>query len=280
MAVALGVLVAIAFGSGDFLGGRASMSASTVGVLLVSQVCAVVVAVVVAVMVGSRVAATDLMYGVCAGAVNIVGLGLLYRGLASGAMSVVAPVSAVVASLVPVAWGLANGERPPLFVLAGIGLEIGAAALISRGPEHIDGRVIGRALLTAVAAGCAFGSSLVLYAETSPSSGLWPVLAARVTAAVLVIALVLRLRRSTEFSLPAGTARGLALAAGALDVTAASLLLVALREGLIVVVAPVAALGPGFTVALAWVVLRERVSVLQRAGLAVALAGLVLVSSA
>ncbi len=279
MAVALGVLVAIAFGSGDFLGGRAAMSASTPGVLLVSQCCAAVGAVVVALAVGANVAIADLLYGVCAGAVNVVGLGLLYHGLARRTMSVVAPVAAVVASMVPVGWGLANGERPGLVVLVGVMLEIGAAALVAREPGRAPRGAMAEGIVTAVLAGCALGASLVLYAQTSSASGFWPVLTARVTAASLVIAFVWWLRRSREVRMPVGNARGLALGAGALDVTAASLLLLALREGLIVVVAPIAALAPGFTVVLAWALLGERLGVLQRVGLAIALCGLVLVSS-
>jgi drug/metabolite transporter (DMT)-like permease len=279
MAVALGVLVAIAFGSGDFVGGRASMAATTPGVLLVSQCCAALGAVVIALAVGSHVAAADLVYGVFAGAVNVVGLGLLYRGLASAAMSVVAPVTAVVASMVPIAWGLSRGERPSTLVLVGIALEVGAAALIAKTPGQRHEGAVGEGVLIAVLAGCALGSSLVLYAQTSSESGFWPVLTARITAAVLVIALVLWLRRSREVRVPVGPARNLAVAAGVLDLAAASLLLLALREGLIVVVAPLATLAPGFTVVLAWLVLGERLSATQRVGLLTALAGLVLVSS-
>src|SRR5205085_1665921 len=144
-------------------------------------------------------------------------------------------------SMAPVAWGLANGERPSAWVMAGIVVEIGATALIARGPEETPERgPMATGLVTALLAGSALGASLVLYAQTSSASGLWPVLTARVSAAAFVVALVWWLRRSREVSLPTGSARRLALAAGALDVTAASLLLVALREGLIVVVAPVA----------------------------------------
>ncbi|MBV8949564.1 MAG: DMT family transporter [Actinobacteria bacterium] len=278
MAVALGVLVAIAFGSGDFLGGRATMSATTPGVLVVSQCCAVAGAVVVALAVGAHVATADLVYGVFAGVVNVIGLALLYRGLATGAMSVVAPITAVVASLIPVAWGFANGERPSLLVLVGVVLETGASALVAAGPEHTPRETVVEGAVTAVLAGCALGTSLVLYAQTSPASGFWPVLTARMTAAALVVAFVWWLRRSREVPLPSGRARLLAVGAGVLDVTAASVLLLALRNGLIVVVAPVAALGPGFTVLLAWILLGERLSVPQRVGLAIALCGLVLVS--
>ncbi len=279
MAVILGILVAITFGSGDFAGGRASMKSPTPGVLLVSQCCAAIGAVVIALTVGSRVATADLLFGVAAGATNVVGLGLLYRGLATGTMSVVAPVTALVASMVPVGWGLAHGEHPATLVLAGIVVEMGAAALIAKGPERTSERSPRDGMLTAVAAGAALGSSLVLYAQTSRASGFWPVLTARVSATALVLVLVWWLRRSRELDLPRGSGRAMAAIAGFLDVTAATLLLVALREGMIVVVAPIASLAPGFTVFLAWALLREKVGGVQRVGLVLALGGLALVSS-
>jgi len=109
VAVLLGVLVAASFGSGDFLGGQASKLSPTLTVLLVAQSTAVAGAVIVALAVGARVAPHDIVFGALAGCINIVGIGLLYRGLAVGPMGVVAPLTAVAASLLPIAWGLANG---------------------------------------------------------------------------------------------------------------------------------------------------------------------------
>src|SRR5437870_3479922 len=119
MAVLLGVLVAASFGSGDFLGGQASRTSPTLTVLLVAQGTAVAGAVIVALSVGARVAPHDFAFGAIAGCVNIVGIGLLYQGLAVGPMGVVAPLTAVAASVVPVAWGFAIGERPSVVVVVG-----------------------------------------------------------------------------------------------------------------------------------------------------------------
>jgi drug/metabolite transporter (DMT)-like permease len=118
----------------------------------------------------------------------------------------------------------------------------------------------------------------VLYAETRDESGFWPVLTAR-TAAIVIVALgvaIIATRGGLRW--PTGHARTLALGAGALDVTATALLLLAVREGLTVVVAPVAALAPAFTVVWAWAVLKERVTRHQIAGLGIALLGLVLIA--
>jgi drug/metabolite transporter (DMT)-like permease len=282
MAVLLGVLVAVSFGSGDFLGGEASKRSPTLTVLLVAQATAVAGAVIVTTLVGARVAPHDIGFGALAGCVNIVGIGLLYQGLAVGPMGVVAPITAVAASILPIAWGLATGERPSVVVVIGAALATAAAALISRQPDTPDGDgpPPQTGILLAVGAGACLGASLVLYLQTESESGLWPVLAARVAALVLVaLALVAVNARRAALPFPRGTDRKLALGAGVLDVTATTLLLLAVRRGLILVVAPLAALAPAATVILARFVLGEHLHRLQRAGLAIALVGLVMVAA-
>src|SRR5882757_1546722 len=132
MAVLLGVLVAASFGSGDFLGGRASRRAPTLTVLMVAQSAAVLGAIVVCGFVSAHVEPHDIVFGALAGSVSIVGIGLLYQGLSVGRMGVVAPLTALVASALPVAWGVANGERPSAVAVAGVVLAVVAGVLISR----------------------------------------------------------------------------------------------------------------------------------------------------
>jgi drug/metabolite transporter (DMT)-like permease len=283
MAVLLGVLVAASFGSGDFLGGPASKRSPTLTVLLVAQGTAVAGAVVVTLLVGARVAPHDIGFGALAGCVNIVGIGLLYQGLAVGPMGVVAPLTAVAASVLPIGWGLATGERPSVAVVVGVVFAMAAGALISRQPNDpaAGGPPAGTTgIALAIGAGACLGASLLLYLQTESESGLWPVLAARVAALVLVaLALAVVAARRVALPFPADTDRLLALGAGVLDVTATTLLLLAVRRGLILVVAPLAALAPAATVILARFVLEERLHPGQRVGLVLALAGLVLIAA-
>jgi drug/metabolite transporter (DMT)-like permease len=279
MAVLLGVMVAASFGSGDFLGGRASRRAPTLTVLFVAQIAAVAGAALVCALVRGHADTRDIAFGALAGSLNIIGIGLLYQGLAVGRMGVVAPLTAVVSAVVPVGWGVANGERPSAIVVIGVLFALVAGALISRSSgEASSSRPRDSALALAVGSGMCLGTSLVLYAQTSSDSGLWPVFTARVAAFVLVgTALVVVAVRSEALPFPAVADRRLALGAGVLDVTASTLLLVAVRRGLLVVVAPLAALAPAATVLLARFVLHEHLHPIQRAGLLLALVGIVLI---
>jgi drug/metabolite transporter (DMT)-like permease len=278
VAVFLGLLVAVGFGTGDFLGGRASSRGSVLGTLVMSQAVGFAGSLVLAVVTAASVATHDIVLGMCAGVLNVCGLALLYRALARHVIGVVAPIAAVVGSIVPVTWGLLRGERPSAVTLLGVVLAICAGALIGRESSATRGGWAAGAALAAVA-GLALGASLVFFAETSSDSGMWPVFAARGTAAVLVwiVAGILVVRHDAP-RLPPGRMAGVALAAGVLDVTATALLLLAVRRGLIVVVAPIAALAPGFTVLWAWALLGERLERVQRIGIVIALLGLVLVS--
>jgi drug/metabolite transporter (DMT)-like permease len=277
VAILLGVFVAASFGSGDFLGGSASRRVPTVVVLAVAQCCALVGAGVLVAVFAGDATSRDLALGFGAGALNVVALGCLYGGLATGRMGIVAPLTAVIAACIPVGWGVTNGESLPTIAVVGVALAIGAGGLIAHErDEGAPGRPT-RAIGLAIVAGTLFGWSLVGYAETSHDSGAWPILVGRVAAVVIAVVVALVIARRISI---AGTERWMAVGAGLLDVAATGLLLVAVREGLISLVAPVAALGPAFTVIWAWIVLREPIGRLQLVGLVTALAGLTMIAVA
>ena len=279
MGVVFGLLAAFGFGTGDFLGGRASARVPARLALLVSQAVAVVGALLLVLLIHGEVTGADVRYGLAAGAANGAGLGLLYKGLAVGRASLVAPITAVMGALVPVTWGLVTGERPSAVVYGGIAVALLAAALIAReadapGDQGASARTsIGLGLV----AGTLLGTSFILFAHTDAESGMWPVLSARVAATALAAAAVLA-RPVPRGVLDVGSAR-LAALAGACDVAANALVVAGIRRDLAVVVAPIAALAPGFTVLWSLTVLHERVAPAQRLGLALALGGLVLIAA-
>lgn len=279
MAVVFGLLAAAGYGAGDFLGGFASKRAAAQTVVVGSQFVGIIVAVLLSLFVAAPdLRPIDLVYGAGGGCVGVVGILALYRGLALGRMSVVAPITAVGAAIVPVAWGLiANGERPSALALMGVALSLPAVALVSRVPSDSDSPLLGaRGEVTlAAGAGLCFGIALVLFSEAADGTGLWPLVASRgvsVTLLGLGALLAGRLPRPNRDAVP------VIVGTGVLDITANAFYFFGVGTGLVSLVAALASLYPAGTVLLARVVLEERLSRHQLAGMALAVIGAALIA--
>jgi uncharacterized membrane protein len=283
MAVVLGLLVALSYGAADFFGGLSSKRAPVAAVVVLSQVTGLPLLAVLVVVAGGEVTARVLALGAAAGVAGGVGLVCLYRGLASGRMSVVAPITAVGAAIVPVLWGLAQGERPSRVALVGVVLAVVAVALISHtADEAVDGTdetvvPVESFVLLAVVAGIGFGLVFALLSETGDDAGFWPLVGARVTSITLLGLGVLATRQVLHPG-RGGTFVRIA-AAGVLDMTANAIFLLATRRGLLALVAVVSSLYPATTVVLARLVLDERLVPVQLAGLGMATTGVVLIAA-
>ena len=284
MAVVLGLLVAATYGAADFFGGLSSKRASVPAVVVLSQLTGLPLLALLVVLAGGEATSRVLVLGAVAGAFGGVGLVCLYRGLSSGRMSVVAPITAVGAALVPVAWGLVRGERPGPVALVGVALALVAVGLISRTDDDVlDGeatpeRPAPRSFLPlAVLAGVAFGTVFVLLSLTGDDAGFWPLVAGRLTSVVL---LGLGALATGKALAPGGLAAFARIAAaGTLDMTANALYLLAARRGLLALVAVLASLYPASTVLLARLVLKERLLPVQVAGLGLAGTGIALIAT-
>lgn len=264
----------LAWGFSDFTGGFLSRRAAVVTVVLASQLAGLGgVAIAVAVAAGDPPGARQLAWAAGAGVAGVAGIGALYRGMAIGAMSVVAPLSAV-AAVIPAAADVAAGR--PLGALrgAGIVLALAGVALTAYHPGAARGLAAGVPL--ALVAMLGFGGFFVALDRAATDGFWWPALVARAVsvAAVALVALGLR-------SPPRVPARLLPaiVAVGLLDVGANVLFAAATTKGLVSVVSVLVSLYPVVVVVLARLVLGERVTPLQSGGAAVALAGAAMVSA-
>jgi drug/metabolite transporter (DMT)-like permease len=208
---------------------------------------------------------------VCGGIAGSTGVLGLYYALARGNMTVVAPITGIVAAAVPVIVGLALGERPGL--LAGVGIVLALVAVLLIGGIVGVGqvRVSPTIVLLAALVGVAFGMLFVAYSRAGEDSGLWPLLTARLGATpLLVIGLMLGRRRDRSIRPSLDAARP-AVVIGVLIGLANGLYLLAAHEGLLSIVAVLVALYPASTVALAAALDGERASRSQIAGMALAI---------
>jgi drug/metabolite transporter (DMT)-like permease len=281
VAVVLGLAVAISYGAADFLGGLTSKRNPASAVVATSQACSLVLLALILLITRPDLAGTrDLLLGAAAGGAGLIGLVLLYRGLAVGAMGVIAPVTGVGAAVLPVGWGLLQGERPSTWALVGTVAAVVAVVLVAGGggsdPLVAAARVPGKELALAVVAGVSFGVVFILLGETGEDSGIWPLVSARLVQ-VLILAPFLLITGAPALVAPGS--RLTALAVGVLDVSANGLFLLAVREGLLSLVAVLSALYPATTVVLARAVLGERMERAQVAGLGLALLGVGLIAA-
>jgi drug/metabolite transporter (DMT)-like permease len=271
-AIALALGASVLWGVGDFLGGVTSRRLATLTVLAYSQTAGLV-----GILVAAAFLADDFLSFVGFGAAmlagigGLVGLGALYRGMAVGAIGVVAPISAT-AAVIPVTVGLLRGERPSTLQLLGIAVALVGVFLVSREPGQTGRLAAGVPLALLAALG--FGSYFLLIDRASSDDALWAVVVARSTSSLLAIvaAASRRALHAPRRLLPT------LIAIGLFDVGANLLLALALNEGFVSIVSVLASLYPVITIALAVVLLRERPNRGQAAGGAAALAGAAMIA--
>ncbi len=278
----LALVSAVLYGAADFFGGLTARRANTVATVLVSQfVGLALLLVVLPFLPAATISSRDWLWGIVAGFSGGIGVALLYRALAVGTMAVVAPITAVCAAMIPVLFAFGLGERLRPLTIVGIALAFVAIALVSRPrtPSNAAGQTSGNrffppGVLPALLAGVAVGLFFLSLARTTSGAGMWPLIAARITSVALFGCIALATGRTVRMSAPATTT---AIAGGALDMLANALYMLAARLGPLSVVVTLASLYPATTVILARVVLGERLSLVQVAGIACALAAVVII---
>jgi drug/metabolite transporter (DMT)-like permease len=285
---------ALLYGSADFLGGVATRRARVLAVLPLSAGAGAVVMIAAVLPSGEPLRLAGLGWGVAAGAVGGVGLIIFYAGLAAGPMTVVAPVSARMSTVLPLAVALAGGERLTALEYAGAVGCLAAIVLVSsadakspagqaRRRPGVLGVLAGtgfhgRAVSYGLGAGTTFGLFFLFIRYAGQSGALWPVASARLAGLAVVLAAAAVTR--TRPVLPRASPRLLAATAGSgiLDATANISYVLATRAGLFGLAVVLTSLYPGITVLLARLVLAERMRAAQRVGLVLAAAGVVLVT--
>jgi drug/metabolite transporter (DMT)-like permease len=275
---------ALLYGAADFAGGISTRRAGAIPVVLVSQASGLVLlALLLPLLPAASPSRLDLVWGAVTGLTGGIGVALLYRALAIGSMAVVAPTTAVCAVIIPVVASLLLGERPHPLALAGIGLGITSIVLVSRqstaDPVHgHSSRSAGlpKGLGTALLSGVAIGFFFLALAQTTAAAGLWPILIARMVSVTLFAVVAAAVRQSLRLE---GRVTALVVLAGAIDMVANALYLLAARQGELSIVVTLSSLYPASTVLLARLILGERLNAAQITGVACALAAIVLIVS-
>jgi drug/metabolite transporter (DMT)-like permease len=282
--ILLALVASFAWGFGDYAGGVASRSLRMPVVLCVSQLAGFAVVVPVVLVSGSpTLQGSDALWAVASGLVAVGSLGLMFRAMAVGAVSIVGPVTACGVAI-PVIVGLARGEQPHALQFVGIAAAVLGVVLasIERRPEGGGKRFVAGLRLALGSAVC-IGLWFVIFDTAAAHDPYWASLIARSTTATVAAAAVLLWRRPAQpGAAPQRATRPivlLVLASGLADAVAEITFAVSTTYGLISLVSVIASLYPAFMVGFAALWLRERLARHQLIGVAAALAGIALISA-
>lgn len=285
MAVILALVSAVAYGLSDFVGGLVSRHASAWSVAVVGQSSSTACTAAIALAVPGSPQPADFAWALLAGVGSGMGTGFLYRGFSAGRMSVVAPVSAVGAAVVPVLVGAFGGERPSLLVWLGILAAMPGIWLVASVPEDDLGRLdpeattsgpaVADGLVDGVLAGLGFGVLFAALGQVPDDAGLWPLTLTQLASVPVVVLLALALRAAW---VPRGRTVRWAMLAGPLGAAATGAFLLASQRGYLSVAGVLASLYPATTVLLAALLLRERIHRAQGLGLGLCAAAIALVA--
>jgi len=283
---------AVLYGSADFLGGVATRRARALSILPASALAGLMIVLIAALTSGEPARRAGLAWGLAAGVVGGIGLIVFYVGLGAGPMTIVAPTSALTATILPVAVSLADGERASAAVYLGAVICLAAIVLVSAAgtPAATDdraaglvGRLAGRgfhvkAIGYGVASGATFGLFFIFLRNAGHSGALWPIVASRLAGCVIIA--IAAVATQTRPVVAAGGSRLLLamFGSGILDASANVCYVIATRDGLFGLAVVLTSLYPGVTVLLARFVLGERLRPTQLAGLLLAAFGVLLVT--
>jgi drug/metabolite transporter (DMT)-like permease len=265
MAILLGLAAALLYGGADFGGGLLSRRLGSLRVNVLGSTAAAALSLIALATVHTGTPSLRAIgWGLVSGIGGGIGTLMLYRGLARGQMSVVGPVSAVGAAVLPAIVGFAMGQRLELLPAIGVVLALPAIALVAgvgtAGPLRSG-------LGDGLAAGTAFGVLFVGLAQAGPHAGLWPIASEQVSSAAIVLGVAVGSRESLRVGLRNA---GLPVVVGLGGMSATLLYFFATHSGTLATVAILTSLYPGVTVVLARLFLHERFSLVQRAGLGLA----------
>jgi len=203
------------------------------------------------------------------------GLFAYYRGIAVGAISIVAPIAGV-SAVVPVVVGIASGESPSAWQLAGMACALVGVFLAAREPGRGGETRLAAGVGLAVLAAIGFGGYFPFMHAAGNADFWWASLIFRI-ASTSVILVAVAVRRP-KLGVPGRVLPWLALI-GVGDMFGNLLYAAASASGLVSVTSVLASLYPIVTVVLARILLSERVARSQEAGIALTLAGVALISA-
>jgi len=275
LSIFFGLTSAAVWGAGDFTGGMASRKTGVYRTVVYAEIIGVSVLLIVALIVRQPIPAWNIwVLSMIAGAFGTTGLLLLYYSMTKGMMSIAAPVSALLAALLPVIIGLFTESLPTLLTFVGFAFALAAIWLISQGKDGVKNIFSHIAdLRLPLLAGIGFGFYFVLIHAATRTDLLWPMTASRLGGMIILVLFMIFRRETWKVE---GNAWSMIALNGILDIGGNLFFILAGQAGRLDISAVLSSLYPGSTVILAWIFLKERLTHTQWIGIAAAMIAIIL----
>jgi drug/metabolite transporter (DMT)-like permease len=268
-----GLLSSASWGAADFIGGLATKKTNSIRVLYLAEIAGFIPFLVLAIITREPIPSyVDFLWGAFSSLVGLGGLIFLYRALAEGQMTIAAPVSALLAAIIPVTFGFFTLGAPSITTMIGFGLAFLAVWLISQS-DSTNWRFSFSDLRLPLLSGFFFGFYFILIHKATLNAFYWPLTSARFAG---VIALGLLTLITRQPAMPPREVWGLCIVNGVIDIAGNAFYILSAQAGRIDVAAVLGALYPASTVLLAWLFLKEKISLTQTAGIVLAFIAIVL----
>jgi drug/metabolite transporter (DMT)-like permease len=275
LALSYGISSALSWGAGDFSGGFASRRCHVLTVILFSQIIGAVFLLGFALLFKEQFPpVTHMLRGGLAGIFGVLGLMALYKGLASGRMGIVAPLSAVITAMIPIIYAFFNEGPPKITQVAGFGMALLAVWLLSY--TKSDSKIQRHELYLPVLAGLGFGLFFIFIDSASTQSVLWPLVGTRLASIALTAILYMV---NGKPAIPQNRHFFYIFLAGIFDVMGNTFFAFAAHLGRLDISATLSSLYPAATVLLAWLILKEKLLRQHWLGVFLALVSLSLIAS-
>lgn len=276
LVVFFGLLAAASWGAGDFSGGFASKKANVFSVVLIVQIVGVFLLAASAYLMGEELPGiSGIIWGAVAGIFIGIALLALYHGLSQGKMGFIAPISAVVAASVPVLYGAFYEGLPATHQMTGFVFALAAVWLIA-GENNGMKKIQVHDLMFPLIAGIGFGIFFISIDHVSETAVYWPLAVARAAAVLMVLGFIVV---KGSISAPSRGILPIIVLAGIFDTGGNTFFALASQAGRLDIASITSSLYPAGTVLLAWLILKERMAIMQWTGVFFALIAIVLISA-
>jgi len=275
--ITLSIFACFGWGIADFIGGLKSRDLPTLSILMISSFTGAFILGIILLLMKSPLPSDPLLFwAIPAGLIGIIAMFLLYRGLAAGAMSILAPISAA-GVILPVIWGIFSGDALSGFCMVGIVIAIlGSVMAVMENDPKRKKKKLTKGIGLAVGSAFFVGLYYITMDTACTHHPIWASMIMRLSALIIFIPLLFLSKVTVNIGkvqLP------YILLMGVMDTMAAVCFAVATSKGMLSQVAVISSLYPAVTIILSTVITGERIQKIQFSGVVLAIAGVTLISA-